>query len=975
MPKKNEDETPAEVTAQSENATPTGEEQKPETEAQPKRRTGLRKSEKSPSGSKKEKPRRRSAKRTDIETSETADTLPAPEIIAPEGAEDVLARLTWRPRQATPTAAHARTKTAEPARAKTELEEKPTETKKARTTRAKKETKPEPPKRKHIRIPEDAAQVVLQEGIPSISVRKRIVPPFALVVGISDEKTQETAIDEARMAAENGVRLFSLIVELIVDKDGPKAAADTLMSQVAALDDVIGDGYIVVRAFVTAPKNWDRNYKDSRARNRRADEPSMCDDEFWKDAETALAEFIKNVKSSKGSDKIVGVHIDHDGWFFKVGESYDPTPAAQRRFGQWLRHRYRDDVVSLRASWFDGKAEFDTVEVPQPTNGKSGEEFVRIGRHARRWVDYNLFLSDVTADRIAQLAYAAKSASEGWWLVGVNYGYTFEWSHPGSGHLSLGKILRCPDVDYVSGPSSYKGREPGGSAPFPCPIDSLSLNGKVFISEDDFKTPISGSASDPDPQNPVMKTPQALESAHWRSIGAALAHKSGVAWIDSWAGGWLTSRGIWERARKVEDAFSQRYAAHYGGTDVAVLVDERSLAYLVDTQAFAELVQNVRESVLRSGLSASFYLLSDLAHRENFPESRLYVFLNAWDVRPEVRSAIKTRLQCDNKVLFWLYSAGLFEAGRDALERVREVTGIALKPQPFHSRPGTTLLNLRHPLCASLPQDEMLEGGHLEPSYFAIPEDATVFGEYTHTGLASFVARDFTGDRENDTQWQSVFLGEPVVTPGLFRALGQMAGAHIWNFDNDVIHVRKPYLTIHCQGAGQRTITLPNNWSAYDPVTAEWIDIEGNSLRFTAIDGSTYVFYIGLRAEIEELLNADTDKLLTVESIEPRDENTVHWDSVQFDVQIMKLDEWVEENWSEQHADDLLLKPSMLDVDQEEEEEPPQPKSRGRRGGRGRRQHGRKGRRGSEETATARKEGADRTFDEAGIGVLFRKRQ
>src|SRR5207302_5403738 len=139
-------------------------------------------------------------------------------------------------------------------------------------------------------------------------------------------------------------------------------------------------------------------------------------------------------------------------------------------------------------------------------------------------------------------------------------------------------------------------------------------------------------------------------------------------------------------------------------------------AYLVDEKAFELMVQNAREAVLRAGVNAGFYLLSDLAHRERFPEAKAYIFLNAWDIRPELRAAIKERLQRDNKVLFWLYSAGLFDSGRDSLERARDVTGIALKPQPFHSKSGTTILNRRHPLIEAL-QNRMIPSSGLEPSY------------------------------------------------------------------------------------------------------------------------------------------------------------------------------------------------------------------------------------------------------------------
>jgi hypothetical protein len=967
MPNEEKDEVQADESAPIDNLT----------QEEPKKRILLRKSE---SGTK--KPRNRERKPDPVETIE-APPLPPPVINAPAGAEDVLAHLTWRPKQARPEEMDQEDdrparKPRERAPRKPAAERRPAAAKPAaedKPVAPPKDDKPAAPKRKHIRIPETAAQVVLHDGLPSLVHQKRIVPPLMFTAYAGGPTQLETLVEEARMAADKGVGLVALIIELTVDASTVRSTVDLAVRQIEAIANESADVRFVLRTDFMAARDWDRKFR--RSRYASGTDPSVCDDEFWAEAEECLTEFIKGIRASTVADRVIGVHLDRNGWSYRNGTTCDTSDAAKQGFGDWLRHRYRDDVVSLRAAWFDGKATFEKAEIPAPSKDGSREEFVRTGRRARRWVDYNLFLSDATVDRIAKLAYAAKSASDGWWLVGTSYGYTFEWSYPGSGHLSLGKLLRCPDVDYISGPPSYKGREPGGSAPFPAPIDSFALNGKLYISEDDFKTPISG-GNEPDAHNPLMKTPQALESAHWRSAGAALAHRSGTTWMDSWGNGWLTSRGIWDRGATVRKAFEQRYAAQHGETDVAVFVDERSLAYLADERAFEVLVQNVRESVLRSGLSASFYLLSDLAHRENFPEAKLYVFMNAWDMRPEVRSAIKTRLQRDNKVLFWLYCAGLFEAGRDALERVREVTGIALKPQPFHSRPGTTLLNLRHPICSPLPTQKMAEGGQLEPSYFAIPEESTVFGEYSHTGLPSFVMRSFDGDGES---WSSVFLGEPVVTPGLFRALGQMAGAHVWNFDDDVVHIRAPFLTVHCKGAGPRTITVPNNWAAYDAVAGEWTTVESNAIKFTAIDGHTYVYFVGLRVDIEAMLQSDPDALLQLEKIDPREDDTVHWDAVQFEVQIMKLDEWVEENWSEAHADDLLLKPSMLDVDTESPpDEDDEPKSRGRRrGGRGRgrrRDDGRRGgRRGTEEGATTRREGADKAFDEAGIGVLFRKKQ
>jgi hypothetical protein len=847
-----------------------------------------------------------------------------------------------------------------------------------------------PPVRQVIPVPEGGPQVVLRDGVPTLIRGHRVLPPLFFFGQSPDERRAENVLHQIRLAAHDGVHVFAHLVELVVDPAGVNDAvafAGFLLNKTVQED---GEAQVIFRVVFAAPRGWEDRYRKAAyvAESGGLAEPSVCDDEFWSVAQECLEDFVTKLRQLDQRDHILGLHLERDEWFFAEGWGYDTSIAAHEKFRGWLRTRYREDLVALRAAWFDGQVQFQTLGVPEfDPDVRAGEEFVRTGRKARKWVDYHLFLSDVTVERIASLAYAAKRASEGWFLVGVSYGYTFEWSHPASGHLSLGKLLRTPAIDFIAGPPSYKSREPGGTAPFPGPIDSFALNGKLYLSEEDFKTPISG-VQERDDFNPVMKTPQALESVHWRGAGAALAHGAGVCWMDLWGNGWLSSHGIWERGAKVRDALIARMGVPLAEPDVAVFIDERSLAYLVDQQAFALLVQNVREAVMRSGMSAGFYLLSDLAHRERFPESKLYVFMNAWDIRPEVRGAIKSRLQRDGKLLFWLYAAGLFEAGRDSLERVREVTGIALKPQPFAMKPGTAIRHRRHPLCEPLPEKNLTQGGALEPSFFAIPEDGLVLGEYAQSGLPSYVARQFHGDGVPALHWRSVFLGEPVVTPGLFRALGQAAGAHIWNYHEDVTHVRPPFLTVHCSGAGSRTIALPDRWSAYSLTHGQWAVTDATHLRFTANDGSTHVFLVGLQSEIEAMLARDPAELLHIEKLPERPENTLALDALNFEVQIMSLDEPADDPWADDVAEDLLLRPSQLSVDDEPEAAEGAAEGGPRR--KRRRRQGRSREVGAEQPAPkpptqprepkrqgrgGKPEGAEPGFDDLGMNVLFRKRE
>lgn len=822
-----------------------------------------------------------------------------------------------------------------------------------------------------LEIPVDAPQIVLRDGIPTLVRQQRVYPPIAFFGSCADEKSAAIVLDEIRLAADADIHLHSLLIDLQVDPSAVDAAAGLaayLLARVVAVDP---DAQLIFRVVFVAPKNWATLYPASRFRGGEG-EPSVCDDIYWSVARNCLDTFVRKLRLLDQRDHILGIHLDRGEWFLPQDAGYDDSDAALTKFRDWVRTRYSEDEVALRASWFDGSASFDSLRIPAyEPKGSEGDRFVRSSRKQRRYVDYHFFLSDANAYRIGELAYTAKVASDGYFLVGASYGYTFEWAHPSNGHLALGKLLRTPEIDFIAGPPSYKSRESGGSAAFPCPIDSFALNGKLYLSEEDYKTAI-GTGREPDDFNPVIKTPQSLENVHWRGAGAALAHASGMSWMDLWGNGWLKTATIWDRAAKVRDALISRMATPLGDPDVAVFIDERALAYLVDPNAFQLLVQNAREAVLRSGLSAGFYLLSDLAHREKFPEAKLYIFLNAWDIRPDLRSAIKERLHRDGKVLFWLYSAGLFDAGRDSLERARDVTGIALKPQPYHSKSGTSILNRRHPLADAFPNRSIPPSG-LEPSYFGINEDATVLGEYSQTGLPSFLVKESSDPTDASSSWTSVFLGEPVISPALVRTLGQMASAHVWNFQDDVMHIRPPFVTVHCSGAGPRAITLPNGTEAYDLLAGHWVSGETNHIRFAGQDGSTHIFLAGPRLEIEHLLATDSTGLLHMEELPERAENTVRFDAVGFDIPIMRLNEWIEGGVSDEVAEDWLLRAPVLDeaVSPPPDEEPDL--SSGRRRRRRRRPSDRGG---SEETSSPRREQTDvQAFGDLEINVRFRKRE
>ena len=818
-----------------------------------------------------------------------------------------------------------------------------------------------------IPTPESAPQIHVRNGVPTLVREHRVYPPIFFFGGALDDRHAANVDEEMAMAAEAGIHLHSHLVELEVALDSVNRAVEFATKRIQASVKADPEAQVLLRVSFVPPAGWHNQYSAAAYRGSDGNlaAPSVCDDEFWGVAEECLKLFVQKLSRPEIQKNVLGVHLDRGEWFLAEGAGFDTSTAAQGKFREWARQRYQNDEVTLHASWFDGQSKFDTIRIPNESEASSSsDKFIRASRRQRRYVDYHLFLSDSTVHRIGELAYAAKEASGGNFIVGVSYGYTFEWSHPASCHLSLGKLLRTPEIDFIAGPPSYRNREPGGAASFPCPVDSFALNGKLFLSEEDFKTSLAQTL-EPDEQNKPMKTPQALESVHWRGAGAAFAHASGVMWKDLWGNGWLKTSSVWNRGAQVQQALTVRMGANPSDPDVAVFIDERALAYLVDSDAFQLLVQNVRESVMRAGVSAAFYLMSDLAHREHFPDSKLYIFVNAWDARPDLRAAVKSRLQRDGKVLFWLYAAGLFDSGRDSLERAREITGIALKPQPFYCKAGTTILNRRHPLSESFDDLNISGSTKLDPSYFAIPENAQVLGEYTQTGLPSFVVKEFR-DGPPAQHWTSVFLGEPVVTSALIRSLAQMAGVRVWNFQDDVVHIRQPFCTIHCTGTGMRGIALPDKYTAYNLATEEWMPVEGSSLKFYGSDGVTYCFLVGLKSDIDHLLSIDRTELLRMETYPERD-NNVRIDNFAFDVPIVKLGEWREGNESEEVSDEWFLRaPQILDEPEGAATEAVEPI--------GRRRRRRRGGRGSDDGFPTERISAF-ADEELSMNVMFRKRE
>lgn len=107
--------------------------------------------------------------------------------------------------------------------------------------------------------------------------------------------------------------------------------------------------------------------------------------------------------------------VNNSGEWFSQGYwegMADVSEANTRKFREWLKYRYNNDVSALRKAWGDNSITFDTVKVPVNVPGlgpnNDTEHLFLLEEEDRIYVDYSLYYCDLTCDRIEQLARAVK---------------------------------------------------------------------------------------------------------------------------------------------------------------------------------------------------------------------------------------------------------------------------------------------------------------------------------------------------------------------------------------------------------------------------------------------------------------------------------------------------------------------------------------------------------------------------------------
>lgn len=434
--------------------------------------------------------------------------------------------------------------------------------------------------------------IVTQKGQQQLYVRGKPMPGLAYITYLTDKNCY-------RDFADAGYRLFSFPVFFghqalnessglqvftpgIFDDEQPDFSRfDRDMEQ---LLQACPNAWVFPRINVSVPKRWEeahpRELNHTGAPRNPDSKPRACfsSDAWAQEVKEELECFIRHVESMPWREQIIGYQI--------AGGNTE--------------------------EWFP----FDT----QGSIGlRSDEKFAahcqKAGLTGTRG-EYMSFLSEVVADRLCEFAAYTKELTGHRYVVGCFYGYTFSCPNIESNHHALGKVLRCPDIDFLCSPVSYDyARKPGIDHVYMLPIDSVKLHGKLYFSENDTRTHLSQPINDlPWYNSPVWFGPETesqtldILKMHFARV---LLHGHAGWWFDMW-GGWFQTPGYMTFMQKALELIRESAQLPMSSiAQVAVFADEKAYCK-ADNAPLSRNICKTLHTLGAAGTPYDVYLAEDL---------------------------------------------------------------------------------------------------------------------------------------------------------------------------------------------------------------------------------------------------------------------------------------------------------------------------------------------------------------------------
>lgn len=358
---------------------------------------------------------------------------------------------------------------------------------------------------------------------------------------------------------------------------------------------------------------------------------SFSSAKWLRDAGEALERLLVHLGAGPYGKRIPAIHIAYG----ISGETCVWGRFEPHRFGDWGIHNCRaffdwrlnryGDLEALRQAWQIPDLTRENTRPPsgalRQIAGGQPDDFFRLSPQYRITVDYERFTTFVNVGACRHFGRIVKSRSNK--LTGVFYGYLLEVARSAyTGHLGLGELVVCPEIDFLCGPKSYYRNEPGEPGGELAPAQSINLH-KLWLDEIDNRPHLANR-----PEDNGTKDFAGTRVWMWREFSKTLAHGSGMWWMDL-GGGWYDSPEILAEVARIEQtALPLRQRERQSICEVLLVVDDESIYYQnLNFQLHRMLLMDTVRELNLCGAPVDMYLLRDLPTLD-LTHYKMIVFLN-----------------------------------------------------------------------------------------------------------------------------------------------------------------------------------------------------------------------------------------------------------------------------------------------------------------------------------------------------------
>lgn len=464
--------------------------------------------------------------------------------------------------------------------------------------------------------------------------------------------------------------------------------------------------------------------------------------------------------------------------------------------------------------WFDA---FSTTPLKVAAYGKSPvpteEDLAKTDLYENDSPEYQYlkFCSTLVPRLIKRFAAAARQVVREK-PMGIFYGYCClpaNWLNK-MGVNGYEAVWQNPDLDIIFSPAAYYGnRLPAGSSTYQVAVDSLPLQGKVYLHEIDHRTHLARYPLD---NGTVLKCDYDTEEETIRILRrelCAAACKGASLWWFDFFGGYYASPG-YEAELKHQMEILERLSQYErkSVSEIAVFVDPTSFMHMNDTGHFSlDLVEYNRNSLHQCGAPFDFYNLKDLP-KVDAAQYKMFVFLNALEMDQPTKAA----LQSLKGTKVWLYAPNRFSGGAEEVCSIRiaptEGGKIAWEGEKF----GFT--------------------EPISPQFAVCDGEAEVFAHYAD------------GTPACARKGKEVYLAAGAVPAALWRKLAREAGVHIYTETLGSLYADSRFVAFQTVHSEAPELTLPFDCELEELFDGGSYRTQNGRFCYEAPNGETKLFFI-----------------------------------------------------------------------------------------------------------------------------------